>query len=123
MKGDMELEVPVKIVIALIVVMVVVSFIFLVSRSVKSRLSRDDRREEVFTVSKDVFSSDDLSRYSSLCYEKAKQRELEYITCFLLRGDMSMIDFSSREDVDCDDNGKGFLIVRYLPDRGVVFEC
>ena len=121
MKGYMELEVPVKIVIALIVVMVVISFIMLVSRAVRERLPTDKERDETFTIVQQSFSNDDISRYIGLCYQKARERPDNAFTCYLLKGDMSGVDFDSM-NIDCD-NSRGFLIIRYSPAGGVVADC
>ncbi len=123
MNGDMELEIPVKIVIALIVLVVIISFVFLVYRRVSSmNLNPPHESSSTFTISKPSFSTDDVKNYISICYHKARQHPENAMACFLLKGDVSGID-SGLDGMLCDDTSKGFLVISYEPREGVVIDC
>ena len=121
MRGTMELEIPVKLIIALIVVTVVISFVFLVYRNIVSRINKHPQEHDVLTIAKAKFTMADIDRISSMCYQKARDRPGYSITCYVMKGDMSGLQPS--DSISCNDLSKGFLIVRYLPSRGVVFDC
>ena len=126
MKGDMEIETIMKIVIGLIVVFVIIGFILMVKHGVVAKLGEMFKREEpdVFTLDLGHITVSDIERYGAMCTQKASHEPDKQMTCYLMKGsvDSDVLSYTGNYIVKCTAD-HGFLMVRYIPLKGVVFEC